>query len=162
VTPVAFHSRAARPSATREAGVEATMDAAENKALMQRIFEGLAVGDGRLFVQHLDEDVTMRVTGQYSWSRTFRGKAVLLRDLYGHVGSLMARPGRTIAERFIADGDLVAVEAKGDMELKDGRRYDNDYCLVYRLKDGRIVEIREYQDSTLCERILGPFPSRAS
>ncbi len=137
-----------------------TTTAEDNKRLMQAIFEGLAVGDGRAFVAALADDVTMRVTGQYSWSRTFEGKAVLLRDLYGHVGSLMARPGRTIAERFIADGDLVAVEAKGDMELKDGRRYDNDYCLVYRLKDGKIVEIREYQDSTLCERVLGPFPAR--
>ena len=134
------------------------MSTTDNKALMQRIFAGLAVGDGRLFVEHLADDVTMRVTGQYSWSRTFDGKAVLLKELYGHVGSLMARPGRTIAERFIADGDIVAVEAKGDMELKDGRVYDNDYCLVYRLAGGKIVEIREYQDSTLCERILGPFP----
>ena len=138
------------------------MSAQANKQLMQDIFAGLAVGDGRLFVQSLAENVAMRVTGQYSWSRTFQGKAALLKDLYGHVGSLMARPGRTIAERFIAEGDIVVVEARGDMETKAGQRYDNDYCLIYRLQDGKIVEIREYQDSTLCERILGPFPAASA
>jgi hypothetical protein len=48
------------------------------------------------------------------------------------------------------------------METRSGQRYDNDYCLVYRLANGKIVEIREYQDSTLCERILGPFPAPAA
>lgn len=133
------------------------MTAVDNKRLIEEIFADLARGDSSRFVAALAENVTMRVTGQYSWSRTFHGKAALLRDLYGYVRSLMARPGRTIAERIIADGDLVVVEAKGDMETKDGRRYDNDYCLVYRLQDGSIVEIREYQDSTLCERVLGPY-----
>jgi hypothetical protein len=135
------------------------MDAAGNKALMQAIFADLARGDGRLFVKHLADDVVMRVTGQYSWSRTFRGKAVLLKELYGHVGSLLAEPGKTIADRFIAEDDHVVVEAHGDMLTKDGRRYDNDYCLIYRLAESRIVEIREYQDSALCEAVLGPFPA---
>jgi hypothetical protein len=31
--------------------------------------------------------------------------------------------------------------------------------MLYRLQNGRIVEMKEYQDSTLCERILGPYPA---
>ena len=45
------------------------------------------------------------------------------------------------------------------MKTKAGVRYDNEYCLVYRLKDGRIVEIREYCDSVLTEAVLGKFPA---
>jgi len=101
------------------------------------------------------------VTGQYSWSQTFKGKAALLRDLHGHLRNVLAEPRRTIPLRFFADGDHVVVEAKGDMLTKQGVRYDNDYCLIYRLAGGKIVEIREYQDSTLCERVLGEFPGVA-
>ncbi len=32
------------------------------------------------------------------------------------------------------------VEAKGDNLTKSGVRYDNDYCLVFRLEDGKIKE----------------------
>jgi ketosteroid isomerase-like protein len=39
-----------------------------------------------------------------------------------------------------------------------GVRYDNDYCLVFRLENGKIREIREYCDSVLTEKALGPFP----
>jgi ketosteroid isomerase-like protein len=134
------------------------MSAAENKALMERIFTGLAVGDGAMFVEHLADEVTLRVTGQYSWSRTYKGKASVLRDVYGYVHSLTEGPSRTIAFRFIADGDHVVVEARGERMTKKGARYDNDYCLIYRLADGKIVEMTEYQDSALCEAVLGPSP----
>lgn len=135
------------------------MSAAENKKLMEGIFAKAAAGDRELFVDSLADDVTMTVTGQYSWSQTFRGKPALLGGLYGYLRTLLVEPRRTIPLRFIADGDFVVVEAKGDMVTKAGVRYDNDYCLIYRLADGRIVEIREYQDSTLCERVLGKFPA---
>jgi uncharacterized protein len=138
------------------------MSAAENKKLMESIFARIAVGDRTALVDALADDVTMRVTGQYSWSRTFKGKAVLLRELYGYLNTLVAEGRRAIPLRFIADGDHVVVEARGDMKTKAGVRYDNEYCLVYRLKDGRIVEIREYCDSVLTEAILGKFPKAAS
>jgi hypothetical protein len=102
----------------------------------------------------------MTVTGQYSWSQTFHGKEAVLRDLYGYVRSLLKENSRTVPFRFIADDEWVVMEARGEMETKAGARYDNHYCMVYRIEGGRIREIREYQDSTLCERVLGPFPAR--
>ncbi len=135
------------------------MNALENKKLMEDIFAGVAAGERELFFASLADDVTMCVTGQYSWSQTFKGKASLLENLHGHWRTLLAEPRRTTPLRFIADGDYVVVEAKGDMVTKEGVRYDNDYCLIYRLEDGKIVEIREYQDSALCERVLGKYPA---
>lgn len=137
------------------------MGAAENKKLMQEIFTRIAQGDRSLFRDHLADDVTVIVTGQYSWSQTFKGKETVLRDLYGYVRSRLREPGKTIAERFIAEDDLVVVEARGHMITKDGELYDNHYCLVFRLANGKIVEMREYQDSHLCERRLGPYPAQS-
>ena len=54
------------------------------------------------------------------------------------------------------------VEAKGDNLTKEGVRYDNDYCLVFRIEGGGITEIREYCDSALTERALGKFPDTAA
>jgi uncharacterized protein len=135
------------------------MSAADNKKLMENIFARIGVGDRSLLAVCLADDVTMTVTGQYSWSQTFRGKEAVLRDLYGYVRSLLREGGRTLAFRFIADDDWVVVEARGDMVTRAGERYDNHYCLIYGIENGKIREIREYQDSTLCERVLGPFPA---
>jgi len=141
----------------------ATMSAAANKKLMEEIFASAgnpdpAARDRALFVASLADDAKWVVTGQYSWSRTFAGKQAILNDLHGHVRSLLAERARTIAHRFIADGDFVVVEAKGDNVTRTGVRYDNDYCLVFRLEHGKIKEVREYCDSVLTERALGRFP----
>jgi len=71
-----------------------------------------------------------------------------------------ARPFRVrvLAFNFIAEGDTVVVEAKGDNVTKSGDRYDNEYCMVWRIQNGRITQIKEYCDTALVERVLGPFP----
>jgi uncharacterized protein len=140
------------------------MSAADNKKLIQEIFAVAgnpdpAVRDRSLFVASLADDATWVVTGQYSWSRTFTGKQSILNDLHGHVRSRLVERARTIAHRFIADGDCVVVEAKGDNLTKEGVRYDNDYCLVFRFENGKIKEVREYCDSILTEKALGLFPA---
>lgn len=142
------------------------MSASANKKLMQDIFAAAAnpdpaVRDRSLFTASLADDAKWIVTGQYSWSRTFVGKDAILNDLHGYVRSRLRDRTRTVAERFIADGDIVVVEAKGDNVTREGVRYDNDYCLVFRLEDGKIKEIREYCDSVLTEKALGRFPQAA-
>jgi ketosteroid isomerase-like protein len=142
---------------------DAAMSAAANKKLMEEIFAAAgnsdpAARDRALFAAVLADDATWVVTGQYSWSRTFAGKESILGDLHGHVRSLLVERARTVAHRFIADGDHVVVEAKGDNLTKAGLRYDNDYCLVFRLENGQIKEVREYCDSVLTEKALGRFP----
>jgi uncharacterized protein len=139
------------------------MSAAANKKLIEEIFAAAAspdpaVRDRALFTASLADDAKWVVTGQYSWSRTFSGKESILGDLHGHVRSLLVERARTLAHRFIADGDHVVVEAKGDNLTKAGLRYDNDYCLVFRLENGQIKEVREYCDSVLTEKALGRFP----
>ena len=78
------------------------MDASENKQLMQRLFAGVADGDRKTFLDHIADDVVMRVTGRYSWSQTITGKEALFRDFYGHLASVLAdanRPSRTASSR---------------------------------------------------------------
>ena len=93
------------------------MSASANKKLMQDIFAAAAsadpaVRDRALFTASLAEDARWVVTGQYSWSRTFTGKEAILNDLHGYVRTRLRDRTRTIAHRFIADGDIVVVEAK--------------------------------------------------
>lgn len=134
------------------------MNAADNKALMQRIYSGIAEYDNTLFLQHLADDAVWIVTGQYSWSHAFRGREAILGNLLGYVSTRMQGRRRVVAYNYLADGDQVVIETKGDNVTVDGARYDNDYCMVFRLRDGMMVEIKEYCDSTLTETVLGPFP----
>ena len=46
-----------------------------------------------------------------------------------------------------ADGDAVIIEERMRATLPDGRGYDNAYCFVFTLQDGRIRQVREYMDT---------------
>lgn len=138
------------------------MGTAENKALVQRIYADSADRSGTTFADHIDDATVWIVTGQYSWSQTFVGKDAILNQLLGRVRSLLTDRVRTVAYSFMADGDHVVVETKGDNMTKSGMRYDNEYCMVWTFANGRIRQIKEYCDSALVEKALGPFPKPKS
>ena len=135
------------------------MSAAANKALIQQIYKDSANRSGTTFVDHLADDVTWTVVGQYSWAGVYKGKDEITNDLLGHVRSLLTDRVSTRAYNFVAEGDVVVVETKGDNVTRSGERYDNDYCMVWRVEGGKIKQIKEYCDSALVERVLGPFPA---
>jgi ketosteroid isomerase-like protein len=135
------------------------MSTADNKKLIQQVYADAANQSGTTFIDHLADDARWIVTGQYSWSHTFAGKEGVLNGALGHFRSLIEGRSRTVAHNIIAEGDYVVVEAKGDNVTKTGQRYDNDYCMVWRVENGKIKEIKEYCDSALVERVLGSFPA---
>src|ERR1700716_460495 len=137
---------------------EAAMNTAANKKLIQQVFADSASRSGTTFVDSLAEDACWTVTGQNSWSQQFKGRDAIMNGLMGYICSFFAERPRTVAFNFIADGDYVAVEARGDNVTKTGQRYDNQYCMIWRIENGKIKQIKEYCDSTLVERVLGPFP----
>ena len=138
--------------------MEAAMSAEANKKLVQQIYTDSADRSGTTFADNLAEDAVWIVTGQYSCPHEFKGRDAIQNGLMGHFRSFFAVRPRTVAFNFIAEGEYVVVEAKGDNVTKSGQRYDNQYCMVWRIENGRIKLIKEYCDSALVERVLGPFP----
>jgi ketosteroid isomerase-like protein len=126
----------------------------ENKELMQAIFSEMASGNSRPFVEAMADDIRWTVTGQTKWSRTYEGKQSVLTELVGTLRSRIADRVRTIAHRFIAEGDFVVVEARGQNTTKEGVPYNNTYCFVFRLAGGRVHEVTEYMDTELVTAAL--------
>ena len=136
------------------------MSTAANKKLVQQVYTDSASRSGTTFADSLADDAIWVVTGQYSWSHEFKGRDAIQNGLMGHFRSFFAVRPRTVAFNFIAEGDHVVVEARGDNVTKSGQRYDNQYCMVWRIENGKIKQIKEYCDSALVERVLGAFPEQ--
>jgi len=130
------------------------MNTNENKQLLQEIFAALAEGNARPFVASMDDDFSWTVTGATKWSKTYRGKQAVIGELFGTLTAKMAGPIRTTAERFIADGDFVAVEARGSNTTTAGKPYNNRYCFVFRVAGGKLKEVTEYLDTELVTSTL--------
>ncbi|MDS0139880.1 MULTISPECIES: nuclear transport factor 2 family protein [unclassified Amycolatopsis] len=130
------------------------MTASENKQLLKTAFDAWATGDIRPLLAAMADDVTWTVGGHNSWSGTFRGKDSVRRDLLGPLGAQFEGTYTSTASRFVAEDDVVVVETQGSVATKAGARYDNKYCFVFRVEDGRIREITEYMDTQLVAEVL--------
>jgi hypothetical protein len=128
-----------------------------NKELVGQIFDELAKGNGRPLIDNATDDFCWTVTGSTSWSKTYSGKSAVVAELFGALRARLTGPVTIIADRVLADLDCVCIEAHGDNMTQEGRPYNNRYCFVFRLENGRIAEVTEYMDTELAASALGAY-----
>jgi ketosteroid isomerase-like protein len=122
---------------------------------VQEVMGAMSQGSVAPLFEAMAEDVTWRWMGVNQWSRTFKGKQIVVDKLFGGATETLG-PSSSIEVRHVhADGDCVVVEHSGRNELPDGRRYDNNYCWVLRFEDELIQEVREYMDTQLVSETFG-------
>jgi uncharacterized protein len=128
-----------------------------NKAVVQRIYAAMKTGDRSVFGEAVSPDYSWRLAGHSSWSRNFEGQTTVHRDLLKPLFARFATEYRAKLTRVIGEGDIVVAEVRGDVTTIEGERYDNEYCFIFRFENGLIVEITEYCDLDLIERVLGSY-----
>lgn len=134
------------------------MSSAQNKQLMQDAFEHLARGDGRPFAELMADDFRWTITGTTAWSRTYEGKRAVQDQLLRPLFAQFAGRYSNTAQRFIAEGEWVVVQCRGNAETRRGQRYDNEYCYICRFGDGKLREVTEYLDTELVTAVIDPPP----
>ena len=138
------------------------MSAADNKRLLQHVFAELGKGNSAPFVEAMADDFTWIAPGSTAWSGVYAGKNTVLSELFGSLRAEMEGRIKTIPHRFIAEDDVVVVEARGDNMTKAGKPYRNTYCMIYRLAGGKLKEVTEYMDTQLVTQALAApkFPPK--
>ena len=125
------------------------MRVTENKQLMEVIFSELSLGNDKPFLEAMAEDIQWRWMDSGQWAKTFTGKPSVVNDLWAAVKTTLRQPYKVTANRIIADGEYVVVEASGQNTTPDGKMYNNRYCWVCRLREGKLVELNEYMYTEL-------------
>jgi uncharacterized protein len=126
----------------------------ENKAALAAVFAETAKGNGRPFLEALADDVQWTIIGTTPWSKTYVGKESVINDLLRPLGQQLGGASIITASKFIAEGDLVVVQATGHNVTVRGHRYENTYCWIIRMHDGKMRELTEYADTQLIESVL--------
>lgn len=108
----------------------------DNKAILNRANAANERGDYEGFLAHCTDDVIWEFVGD----RTLRGKQAVRR----YMAETYRQPPRFSTDRLIAEGDFVT--ALGEIELPDasGRPVRYAYCDVWRLRDGKLAELKAY------------------
>ena len=125
------------------------MSAAENKKLIQDVFTAWAGGDGMAFFNTLAEDVQWTVIGTSPVSRTYTSRQAFVDGAAKPLTAKLAGPIQPTVVNIIAEGDNVVLQWEGKATTKAGRPYNNSYCWVMRVADGKVREGTAYIDTEL-------------
>lgn len=122
-------------------------DVEANKAVARRYMQAVVDGDAETIESLQHPDVTWWILGYGDMSRT---------DFVASVKSGLLTAERRHVEiiTLTAEGDRVAVEAVSEMTFPD-RTYRNEYHNLLVIRDGLIVEGREYMDTRLAAAAFG-------
>ena len=131
------------------------MGAAENKEFIRGMFAELSKGNGAAFLDALADDVRFTIIGSSKYSGTFNGKKDLVDRLLTPLAAQVEGGMAITPLNLIADGDYVAMQAQGKALSKNGERYDNTYCHVFKIAGGKVAEVTEYLDTELITRAFG-------
>ena len=122
------------------------MGAAENKEIVRKISSG-EVG----LLDYWAEDGVWIIPGL----ATYKGKREIAAKLVDPFSDLMVSEGRVVVTNMIAEGDYVVVEQHAkDRITKTGKSYNNTYCMVYKIVDGKVRQVTEYCDTALVKSVF--------
>ncbi len=131
------------------------MGIAENKQVVIDFYDAAARGDMDRCFSLLSDDITWTNIGSTRLSGTYKGKQELVERLLGPLFSQLRAGIRSRIERLVGEDDIVVAQTSGVAETLDGRPYNNTYCQVMRLRDGQIIEVKEYMDTALVSKVFG-------
>jgi uncharacterized protein len=138
------------------------MPVEDNKQTISDIYDALAKGDNSVFAAACHPDYVWRFPGHYSWAKRFEGQDAIRRELIAPLYALFATQYTAQAINIMGEGDCVVAEVRGEVMTKAGQRYNNEYCFVFKFSGGKIIEVVEYCDTDLIERVLGKYEDAVS
>ena len=126
------------------------------KQVIRRYLDALLAGDVETVRDSFAVDATWTIHGDLPIAGPWHGRDRIVDDFLGAVGGSLFEAGSQAFEfpTMIAEGDTVALEWRVRARTARGADYENAYCGIFVVRDGRIAVVREYLDSGYAANVL--------
>ena len=138
------------------------MSVKQNKKLIEKWYHALADGDFEAIFDMHHEDVVYNMLGNTPVSGRIYGKDACCNGMIGQklLEKLIPEEIKFSKEWKIiaAEGDRVVGVMKGGGPCKNGENYEQTYCEIFTIRDGKIIELHAFFDTVLIEQCLFDNP----
>ncbi len=123
------------------------MSVEANKELVKNFWGAFSKGDIKGAFALLSDEVSWLIPGNLpNLSGLRKGKAEILNFARG-AAKMFPSGLKSEIHRVYGDGNTVLIEMTNRGKLFNGRDYDNEYCFVFEVEEGKIRHVREYVDT---------------
>jgi ketosteroid isomerase-like protein len=119
------------------------MAADENVAIMQRAYDAFNAADIDTLTELFDENAVWHLPGRSSMAKDYQGRDATL-AYFGKIGQDTGGTFQADLQQLFAGEDGRVIGLQRSTAERDGKRLDVGDCIVFELKDGKIVDGREH------------------
>lgn len=129
---------------------------AQTRSVVRAYLDALQRGDVATLRASFSPDATWSLGGGLPVSGTWTGPEGIID---GFLAAMVARldAGRPLTQEvtgLVVDGDTAVAEWTSRATTRSGRAYENDYAVVFVVRDGKVAAVREYFDTAYAGRVL--------
>ena len=125
----------------------------QSREVVQRCIDALNSGNAEGFLGCFSPDLEFDMPGTTPVSGKTKGLAAFT-EVVTNVAKYLDVLITIKVFNFIAAGEWVVTEANGHGVTKKGKDYNNRYCHLWQVRNGKIVKFVEYNDTDLVNRVL--------
>jgi ketosteroid isomerase-like protein len=130
------------------------MSAEQNKEMVKATWTAFGKGDLKTAFGNMADNVSWLIPGNIpGTSGVKKGKDEILKFMAG-IGNVFPEGLQSEITRAYATEDAVILELTNRGKVNNGKFYENEYCFVFELENGKIRRIREYVDTQKAKEIL--------
>ena len=126
---------------------------AGSREVVMAAIDAARSGLGEDFIAFFHDDLDFWFPGTTPISGRRRGLPAFVEYL-GQVASYLDQMIVLELTNVIVTGEWVITEASGHGVTRNGLDYDNSYCLVWQVRDGKVIRFVEYCDTELVSNVL--------
>jgi len=123
-----------------------------NKQLARDFFAAISRGDAAAVVAAYDDEGYVQTMGNTLISGVFDKSQIAAAA--GAIFDAFPQGIRFEIHQLTAEADRVAVEAESFGTHRSGQLYNNKYHFLMRIRDGKVLALKEYMDTELITDIL--------
>jgi len=123
----------------------------QNKKITKEFFEALSNGSDKYLDFYTDESII------WTAGNNAMGGTRTKEEVVGFAQNILSAFPTGITfniKGMTAEDERVAVEINGEAMHASGETYNNQYHFLLIIKDGKILELKEYMDTQLAAKIL--------
>lgn len=130
-----------------------------NRRAVSDAFARWAAGGNTFFSDILTPDVIWTIEGSSPSAGVYRGMTDFVDRAVRPFVSRLSSPIRPTSYRVWADGEHVIINWEGSGMARDGQPYANRYAWIFRMRDGKAVEVNAFLDLAPYDDVLRRIPA---
>ncbi len=119
------------------------MKADENVAIMQRGYDAFNKGDMDTLIEVFDESIVWHLPGRSAMANDYQGRDATL-AYFGRIGQESGGTFQAELQELVGDDDDRVIGIQRSTADRNGKHLDVGNCIVFQLKDGRVIDGREH------------------